>query len=81
MNYSRRYRQLEKLTKTGVDDMRVNNHYCTDKCDYRTFGSNEEEATTQLIADGVRNDKNNTLCPKCGKDSVVFVDESYKETV
>jgi hypothetical protein len=54
--------------------MRENNYHCTElKCGYRTNVKTPKDADKQLVKDGGCDINKKSLCPKCKKDSLVFI--------
>jgi hypothetical protein len=60
-------------------DVRENNYHCSaTECSYRTLAKSSEEADRILNQDGGFDTKKKTMCPKCKKDSLVFVPVSMR---
>lgn len=54
--------------------MKENNYYCSElTCDYTTNANSMKEADKQLIQDGGYDVKKKSMCPKCRRDSLVFL--------
>lgn len=58
--------------------MILNNYHCSElECDYRTNRDTLEETDKQLLQDGGFDIDKQTKCPKCGKDTLVFVTTDF----
>lgn len=54
--------------------MKLNNYYCSElNCNYQTNSQTPEEASRKLIQDGGYDVDKRSKCPKCRKDSLVFL--------
>lgn len=59
--------------------MRQSSYHCSElNCEYKTITKSTEEVDALLIQDGGFDINKKTLCPKCKKDSLVFITSSHE---